>query len=376
MRKTILIGISALVLALTTVVRADGHMSGISLSGYQEFFVGSADQTTASGTTNHGIDLSGLSNGNYTRLTANYSSTLDSGLELSGIYTAAARDCQGSRDAICGVVNYNSITLSGDFGSIGFGEKFDAPASMLSRMTAGVPTGEPDGGLLGHFYTGGASDYGSGNETNYADNSMKVTFNSNVYSGFSFAAGYTPNMAEEGAPDNAQVTTITASEYTSFSDVLSTMVKYDAEMDGIGLTIAYGIIAGNAGQVAGTDYNDLEETVYSAKLSYANFSADYRKNEKDNSGQVKNNSAGNDEGTSICAMYTMANIGLGACQVDTSFTDTSNFENTSKIKTFSANYNLGGGMKVGVVYFDVDQVENNATVTDVDGLVSKISVGF
>ena len=376
MKKTILIGISALVLALTTVVRADGHMSGISLSGYQEFFVGSADQTIASSTTNHGIDMSGLSNGNYTRLTANYSSTLDSGIELAGIYTAAARDCQGSRDAICGVVNYNSITLSGGFGSIGIGEKFDGPASMLSRLTAGVPTGEPDGGLLSHFYSGGTSDYGSANETNYADNSVKVTFNSNVYSGFSVAAGYTPNMAEEGSPDDAQITTITSSEYTSFSDVLSASVKYDMEMDGVGLSVAYVMLNGNAGQVSGTDYNDLEETVYSAKLSYANFSADYRKNEKDNSGQVKNNSAGNDEGTSICAMYSMANIGLGACQVETNFTDTSNFDNSSKTRTYSANYNLGGGMKIGLVYFDLEQTANNVTETDVNGLVSKISVGF
>jgi hypothetical protein len=371
MRKTILIGISALVLALTTVVKAD-----ISLSGYQEFFVGSADQTTAQAVTQHGRDFSGMSNGNYTRLTANYSSTLDSGLELAGIYTASARDCQGSRDAICGVVNYNSITLSGDFGSIGLGEKFDVGAAMLSRMTATVPTGEPDGGLLGHFYSGGLNDYGSANETNYADNSMKLTFNSNIYSGFSVAAGFTPNMAEEGAPDDAQITTITSSEYTSFSDVFTAAVKYDMEMDGVGFTVAYVMINGNAGQIAGVDYNDLEETVYSAKLSYANFSADYRKNEKDNSGQIKNNTAGNDEGTSICAGYTMANIGLGACQVETNFTDTSNFDNSSTTRTYSANYNLGGGMKVGLVYFDTEQKANNVTDTDVDGIVSKISVGF
>jgi hypothetical protein len=376
MRKTILVGISALVLAFTTVVKADGH-AGMSISGYQEFFVGSADQTTAAaGSTEHGYDMSKMSNGNYSRLTATYSSTLDSGLDLSGIYTVNARDCQGSRDAICGVVNYNSINLAGAFGTIGFGEKFSAPAAMLSRMTAGVPTGEPDGGILGHFYTGGSNDYGSANETNYADNSMKVTFNSNVYSGFSFAAGFTPNMAEEGSADNAQATTITNSEYTSFSDVLSTMVKYSGEMDGIGFSAAYGMISGNAGQVAGTNYNDLEETVYSATISYANFSADIRKNEKDNSGQVKNNQAGNDEGTSICAMYSMANIGVGACQVDTSFTDLNNLNNSSKTRTYSADYNLGGGMKVGIVYFDIEQTANNVTDLDVDGIVSKISVGF
>jgi len=373
MRKTILIGISALVLALTTVVRADGHMS---LSGYQEFFVGSADQTIASSVTEAGIDKAGLSNGNYTRMTANYTSTLDSGLDLAGVYTMSARDCQGSRDAICGVVNYNSITLSGGFGSVGFGEKFDVGASMLSRLTAGVPTGEPDGGMLGHFYTGGANPYGSANETNYADNSMKVTFNSNSYSGFSFAAGYTPNMANEGTQDDAQATTITNEKYTSFSDVITVVGKYDTNMDGIGLTVAYGMITGNAGQVAGTNYNDLEENVYSAKLTYANFSADYRKNEADNSGQVKNSLAGKDEGTSICGMYTMANMGVAACQVDTNFTNSSNQDNNSKTRTYSANYNLGGGMKVGIVYFDTEQKANSVTDTEVDGILSKISVGF
>jgi hypothetical protein len=342
----------------------------------KSFFVGSADQPTASSTTNHGIDKAGLSNGNYTRLTANYSSTLDSGLELAGVYTAAARDCQGSRDGICGVVNYNSITLSGDFGSIGLGEKFDVGASMLSRMTAGVPTGEPDGGILGHFYTGGPNDYGRTNEVNYADNSMKVTFNSNVYSGFSVAVGYTPDMSQDGAANNAQVKTVTNGEVATFSDVLSTYAKYTMEMDGVGLDIAYGMQTGNAGRIAAVSYNDLEETVYSAKISYANFSADYRKNEQDASGQEKNNQAGNDEGTSICAMYTMANIGLGACQVDSKFTDSSNLSNSSKTRTYSADYNLGGGMKVGVVYFDVEQTANGVTDTDVDGIVSKISVGF
>ncbi len=35
----------------------------------------------------------------------------------------------------------------------------------------------------------------------------------------------------------------------------------------------------------------------------------------------KNGQSGNDEGTSICAMYTMGNIGLAACKLETSFTN-------------------------------------------------------
>ena len=375
MKKTILIGISALVLALTSVVKAD-----ISISGYQEFFAGSADQSVYDA--NSGVptpNLAGMSNGNFSRLNANYSTTLDSGIEVSGSYTASARDCQGNRDAICGVVNFNSLAFSGSFGTIGVGEKFDVGAGMLSRMTASGPVAEPDGGMIGHFYTGGATatyNFGTANEFNYADNSMKITYNSNVYSGFSFAAGYTPNTATEGASVDGAGVTISNSKYPSFSDLVSTYVKYETEMDGVTFQATYGMQSGNAGRVAAVDYNDYEETAYSARIDYANFAIDYRKNEAGDSGQIKNNNAGNDEGTSICAQYTMANIGLGSCQLETNFTDTSNQDNSAKTRTYSAEYNLGGGMKVGLVYFDAEQTANGVTVTDADGILSKLSVGF
>ena len=33
-------------------------------------------------------------------------------------------------------------------------------------------------------------------------------------------------------------------------------------------------------------------------------------------------------------------------------------------------------MTIGLVYFDVEETANNVTKTDVDGLMSKLSVGF
>ena len=75
-------------------------------------------------------------------------------------------------------------------------------------------------------------------------------------------------------------------------------------------------------------------------------------------------------------MYSFANIGLGACQVDTNFTDISNFDNNSKTRTYSADYNLGGGVKIGAVYFDVEQTANNVTITDADGVMTMLAVGF
>ena len=374
MKKTIILSVLALVFAFTSTVKAE-----MSLSGYAEFFAGSASQNKFKGAEGaHGLDKSGMKNGQYTRVTANYNSTLDSGIDVSGTMNMTTRDCQGSKTGVCDVVNFNFMTFSGGFGSVSIGERHDAGAVMLSRLTASNPVNEPDGGVIAEFYTGdGANDFGAGNETHYANNSMKAVFMSNVYSGFSFAVGYTPNTAEDGsgiAGTNPGVGDF--GEWASHSDVLQVFGKYAMEMDGIGLELVYGQQTGNAGRIGTVDYNDLEETSYSALITYGNFKADYRKNEAGNSGLAKNGNAGGNEGTSICALYSMGNIGLGACQVSTSFTDSSNLSNSSETRTYSADYSLGGGVSLGVVYFDVEQTANSVTRTDVDGIATKLSIGF
>ena len=362
----------ALVFAFTSAVKAE-----MSLSGYTEFFAGSADQSKNLGVEDQSGDPAGLKNGTYSRVTANYSTTLDSGIDVSGTMNLTTRDCQGDKTANCNVVNFNFVNFSGGFGTFSIGERFAAGAAMLSRMTATVPTAEPDGGVYTSFYAAdGNNVYGSANEQDYANNAMKIFYSSNVYSGFSFAVSYTPNTAETGANVSGQATSVTSGKWTNFNDVLSVFGKYAMEMDGIGLELVYGQQTGNAGRVGGSEYNDLEESAYSAKITYGNFSMDYRKNEADNSGLIKNGQDGNDEGTSICAQYTMGNIAAAACQVETSYTDTSNLSNSSETRTYSANYSLGGGVTLGALYFDVDQTANSLTRTDVEGVMTKLSVGF
>ena len=149
MKKTIILSILALVFAFTSAVKAE-----ISLSGYTEFFAGSADQSKYQGVDNvSGIDKAGMSNGTYSRITAGYSSTLDNGIDVSGTFTMTAKDCQGDKSGNCNVVNHNFVSLSGGFGTVSVGERFDAGAAMLSRLTASGPMSEPDGGVIGHFYT-------------------------------------------------------------------------------------------------------------------------------------------------------------------------------------------------------------------------------
>jgi len=381
MKKTIILGISALVLSLTSVVKAD-----MSLSGYQEFFAGSADQTAYQGLANHGLDLAGMSNGFYGRIDANYSTTLDNGIEVSGTYNVHARDCTASSNTAagaatnhagnCNVVDFNFVSFSGGFGTISIGERFDSGAAMLSRLTAAAPTGEPDGAVISSFYSGDPDNtFGNGNEVNYASAALKAVYMSNVFSGFSFAVGVTPNSGEKGG-DGTSGQVGSGTSWGAYNDVLSVHGKYAMEMDGIGLELVYGQQTGNAGRIGTVDYNDLEETSYSALVTYGNFKADYRKNESGNSGLAKNGNAGGNEGTSICALYSMGNIGLGACQVSTSFTDANNLSNSSETRTYSADYSLGGGVSLGVVYFDVEQTANSVTRTDVDGIATKLSIGF
>ena len=64
----------------------------VSLSGYQEFYMGSADQTTQNSfATSTGAstntNFNGFSNGRFTRLIAVGTTTLDSGIEVTGTYT-------------------------------------------------------------------------------------------------------------------------------------------------------------------------------------------------------------------------------------------------------------------------------------------------
>jgi hypothetical protein len=385
MKKTIILSIIALVFAFTNAIKAEG----IALSGYVEFFAGSADQTKYRGLENHGLDQGGLSNGNYSRITATYGSTLDSGIEVSGVYTADARDCAtqannadgtaaGQQSGNCNVVDFNFMSFSGNFGTVSIGERFDTGAAMLSRLTAGVPTGEPDGGQLAAFYTTDTvNEYGRANEVNYASSALKMVYLSNVYSGFSFAVGYTPNSGENGQNSaNGQPGTATSAAWGSYSDVLSIHGKYEMDMDGIGLELVYGQQSGNAGRIAAVDYNDLDETSYSARISYGNFAADYRKNDSGNSGYAVGVNTGNVEGTSMCGMYTMGNAAVAACQVNTSQVDANNRTNDANTRTYSAEYQLGGGVALGVVYFDVEETANSSDRTDVTGLATKLSIGF
>ena len=148
------------------------------------------------------------------QVTADYSTTLDSGIDVSGTMNLTTRDCQGDKTANCNVVNFNFVTFSGGFGSVSVGERSLLGGNAF-KNDCDCTNCWADGAVFQNFYsTDGVNVYGSANEQDYANNAMKIYYGSNVYSGFSFAASYTPNTGETGATVSGQATSVTSGKWT------------------------------------------------------------------------------------------------------------------------------------------------------------------
>jgi len=351
-------------------------LADVALSGYYETLFGSADQSKLLGSADHGIDKAGMSDGNYSRINADMTTQLDNGIDVA-IHMTWANDCIAGTTGICGVgiVNSQDMTFSGGFGSISVGNTAGAGQRMHSRLTAGVPTAEPDGGNIGQFYTADSNTYGSTNELGYASNASGITFMSNSYEGFTLGVNYAPNMVEtvSGDGDNGQVNTYTSHQYNDRTEII---VKYDGEFDGVGVTATYGNITGNAGRLGDVDYNDANSNTVSLQLRYAGLSVDHRWHDASDSGLAKNGGAGGNQSNSTCGKYVSGAFSVGACRVEADYDPTVTTTNSSETNTLSAGYNLGGGVNSGVVFFNVDQTAATTTRTDVSGIMGILSVGF
>ena len=224
---------------------------------------------------NHGIDKGGFSNGIYSRVMLKADSKTESGIEIVGTYTFT-RDCRSDTDN-CGVsANENALAFGGSFGTIAFGETGTVGTSLHSRLTAGIPTAEPDGLLYTHFITVDPNNtYTGANETKYASNPMTIKYFSNSYSGFSFGISHTTNSSIGGGDsdsNNQQTVDYTAG---SFNDLTEIVAKYETLVDSMNIAFTYGYGMANAGSQGASEYEDLNESTYSLALSYGGVSADY-----------------------------------------------------------------------------------------------------
>jgi hypothetical protein len=366
---------------LVSVAKAE-----LSLSGYQEFYMGSADQSTSLGSTvgtTTDTSFNGLSNGRFTRLIAVAKTTLDSGIEVTGTYTVAKdNDAGGDADTGQVAVDQNDISFSGGFGSIALGNNFSAGTMMHYRGTTLVPTAEIDNDQVHRFITVGAAarGYGRYDEAAYALDGMKIRYMSNIYDGFSLGVSYEPCMQQHGNTASAtDCNTNTApSEHGQYTDLLDTVLKYQAEFDGVNVGATYGYQTGNTNIQNNVQYNDLKGTSMSGQVSTAGFTLIARRLDLGDSGQIKNNTDdGEETSNTFAARYDVGNFSLGVSSTETEKKVTAqDANNTGKYRVVSAGYKLGGGVNIETAFITIEQKAGTTKDTDADIILTKLSFGF
>ena len=374
-----------IVLAIAyTVITVSIAKAELSISGYQEFYGVSIDQTTAAGldqATQTDNASSGLSNGRFTRIIATGSTTLDSGLEVTGVY-AISKDgaASGDTDTNSVAVNENGLYIKGGFGSIGVGNIFSAGTMVHNRGTTQIPTAEPDNNVYGFYPTAGGATggYGAFDEAGYALDGMKLRFDSNVYQGFSASVSYESCMEKDTG--NASATDCNGGAVGDYDDVIDVALKYAGSAEGVDYSLTYGNVTGNTQILAGAEYNDLEAQVYSANISVAGLSATYKYHSYGDSGLVKSDSSDGDGSGAVTAItYTTGNITLGYIHTETSVEISTNAaESSSEIDIFGIGYNLGGGVMLEASHGSKEEIGGADSLKDTEADISivKLSFGF
>ena len=384
MKKTLLSFI-ALVMGVFYFTAAKAE---IAISGYQEFYMGSGDQSKILGydaATYGDTSFSGLSNGRFTRINAVATTTLDSGIGVTGTITLAKdSDVGGDADTSNVAVDQRDIIFSGNFGNIAIGNNFSAGSMMHYRGTTLIPTAEPDNDQRNRFGTMGNDTVGFGrmDEAGFALDPIKIRYMSNVYEGFSLGVSYTPcsgrGSGSPSATDCNAATAATIQTHGAYSSLTDWVLKYATEVDGVGIGITYGYQTGTSHIITGTQYNDLEGTIWSGQLTYGGLTAIYRHVDLGDSGQITANTDDGDETADVMAVrYDMGNFSIGYASVETEKGVTSQTANNEdSFSGLGVGYNLGGGVNIEAAYMSVEQMSGTTTETDIDILLTKLSFGF
>ena len=379
MKKIFTIALITVVAAFTASV----SKAELSLSGYQEFYAVSVDQTTAAGlatSTNTHEARSGLSNGRFTRLIATATSTLDSGIDVTGVYAISKDGGSSDTDTRTVAVNENSLSFSGGFGTMSVGNIFSAGTMIHKRGTTLIPTAEPDNNAFGYYPVagGGTGGYGAFDEAGYALDGMKLRYMSNVYEGFQLAVSYESCMEKNTAASSA--TNCDGGTATNYDDVIDVAIAYNGNFDGVDIGLTYGQLNGNTQIITGSEYNDLDAQIYSASLGFAGVTAIYKLHTYADSGQlVSRTSDGDGEGNVYAVRYDMGNISIGYIHTETSFKEgTNSSESSQEMDIFGLGYNLGGGVMIEVAHGSKEETDGSDALkdTEADVTLAKLSFGF
>ena len=255
---------------------------------------------------------------------------------------------------------------------------------MHFRGTTLIPTAEPDNDQRNRFGTMGNDTVGFGrmDEAGFALDPIKIRYMSNVYEGFSLGVSYTPcsgrGSGSPSATDCNAATAATIQTHGAYSSLTDWVLKYQTEVDGVGVGITYGYQTGTSHIITGTEYNDLEGTIWSGQLTYGGLTAIYRHVDLGDSGQITANTDDGDEtGDVLAVRYDMGNFSIGYASVETEKGVTSQTANNEdSFSGIGVGYNLGGGVNIEAAYMSVEQMSGTTTETDIDILLTKLSFGF
>ena len=379
MKKIFTIALITVVAAFTASV----SKAELSLSGYQEFYAVSVDQTTAAGlatSTNTHEARSGLSNGRFTRLIATATSTLDNGIDVTGVYAISKDGGSSDTDTRTVAVNENSLSFSGGFGTMSVGNIFSAGTMIHKRGTTLIPTAEPDNNAFGYYPVagGGTGGYGAFDEAGYALDGMKLRYMSNVYEGIQVAVSYESCMEKNTAASSA--TNCDGGTSTNYDDVIDVAIAYNGNFEGVDVGLTYGVQSGNTQIIAGAEYNDLDAQIYSASLGFAGVTAIYKLHTYADSGQLVSRTVdGDGEGSVTAIRYDMGNISLGYIHTETSIKEgTNSSESSQEMDIFGVGYNLGGGVVIEVAHGTKEETDGSDSIkdTEADVTLAKLSFGF
>ena len=355
----------------------------LSLSGYQEFYAVSVDQTTAAGlatSTNTHESRSGLSNGRFTRLIATATTTLDNGIGITGVYAISKDAGSSDTDTRIVAVNENSISFGGGFGTVSLGNIFSAGTMIHNRGTTLIPTAEPDNNVFGFYpVAGGATGgYGAFDEAGYALDGMKLRYMSNVFEGFQLAVSYESCMEKNTA--SASAVNCDGGTVTNYDDVIDIALAYNGNFEGVDLGLTFGQVMGNTQILTGVEYNDLDAQVYSIKIAAAGLTAIHKNHTYGDSGQLVSRTVdGDGEGSVYAVRYDMGNVSVGFVHTETSYKEGTNAAaSTAEIDVFGVGYNLGGGVVIEVAHGNKEETDGSDSIkdTEADVTLAKLSFGF
>ena len=323
-------------MADTAPMTMDAHAlqdHAVSVGGVVEFIAANTD-------TDENVD--GFDRGRFSRIIVDYSSTLDTGLQVSGQLSYMLNNRDGSERAWAPDTMF--LSVGGGFGTVSMGSHAMALCSLHTRTVGLVPNGW-NFGHLGVGFTGTGYD-GWFAEDNYCGTPTGVSYATPSMGGIAAMVSYAPNQGADQWNNRRDADTDAA------ENRLEAVVRYSADMGGANIALAAGM------QTAEDDAMDSQVVGAQVQLGGIVVGADWFDN-------------ADADGFNLGAKYTIGSISPGIVFSSADYDD----GREAEYLTVGASYQVGGGVSVYAEYHDYD-TGNNDTNSEVSAVIAGVTIAF